>query len=301
MRAKGYEYITDNQSNTILAVSKATGECVEAETILIPKGSWVVTPEQKEINRERKRQKQQDILESKKRGRTKEAYTFVSTTETFKGVSAANLTRLIYLSTYLSYKDSTLKMTERREIHKSELSKILGVSQRTAERFWSEVNPKYILEEDNGVLKLNADIFVRGKVKNLMSFYIKVFKKGVFALYNSVPKEKHKQLGYIFALLPYVNIEHNILCHNTKEKNIDNIQPMTMQEFCNEIGYNYQNVDRLHKAFKNLSFDVGNNRRELFCSIIKNEYTDKQLMIINPKIFYSGSNPNAVLEYGVFY
>ncbi|MGN0488203.1 MAG: hypothetical protein ACI4HO_02945 [Ruminococcus sp.] len=297
---QGYEYFTDENTGKTIAVERATGECSSTVWVRLPIGSISYTPEQQRLYKERKEREQQEYIKSKRIGK-KSAYTFVSVSEEFDSVSAANITRLIYLSTYLSYDNNELRVSERRVLTRNELSAVLGVSESTAERFWKEVSPKYVSENGSGKLKLNQDIFVRGKMKGLMSFYIKVFAKGMRDLYNSVPKSKHKALGYIFAMLPYINIEHNILCHNTDETDIDNIEPMSMQEFCREIGYDYRHVDRLHNVFKSLTFDVGNGKQELFCSIIKNECTGKQLMIVNPKVFYSGNNAKAVSEFGVFY
>lgn len=296
---QGYQILTDEKGKQI-AVEIATGEVFDTFNADFPVGSIIYTPEQQQQYKERKKHEQEEYLKSKRYGEKKPSYTFVMATADFDNVSPANLTRLIYLSTYLSYHNSELRKGERHRINKNELSQILGISERTAQRFWREVCPQYISEEMDGTLKLNPDVFSRGKAKRLIAFYIKVFSKGMKSLYNSVPKSKHKHLGYIFAMLPYVNIEHNILCYNTAEKEIDKIEPMSMKEFCAEIGFDYRHVDRLHDIFKSICFDV-DGKKELFCSIIRNTYSGKELMVINPKVFYSGKNETAVAEFGVFY
>ncbi len=296
---QGYQIITDDTGKQ-MAVERATGVAYDTISVVLPVGSIVYTPEQQQQYEERKEHEQEEYLKSKRYGEKKPSYTFVMTTADFENISPANLTRLIYLSTYLSYHNSELRKSERHRITKNELSDILGISERTAQRFWREVCPQYITEELNGTLKLNPDVFSRGKAKRLIAFYIKVFSKGMKSLYYSVPKTKHKHLGYIFAMLPFVNIEHNILCYNTAEKDIDKIEPMSMKDFCAEIDFDYRHVDRLHDIFKNIDFDV-DGKKELFCSIIRNTYNGKELMVINPKIFYSGKNETAVAEFGVFY
>ncbi len=296
---QGYQILTDKKGKQI-AVETATGEVFDTFNAVLPVGSLIYTPEQQEDYKARKKKEQDEYLRSKRYGEKKPSYTFVMTTADFKNVSPANLTRLIYLSTYLSYHNSELRKGERHKITKNELPQILGISERTAQRFWREVCPQYISEDIDETLKLNPDVFSRGRAKRLMAFYIKVFSKGMESLYNSVPKSKHKHLGYIFAMLPYVNVEHNILCYDTAEKNIDKIEPMNMKDFCSEIGFDYRHVDRLHDIFKSIMFDVDGNK-ELFCSIIRNTYSGKELMVINPKVFYSGKNETAVAEFGVFY
>ena len=299
-QTEDYDFFFDEKTGEVKAIDKATGEVVDTINRRCVVGTKDYTPAQQRRYDERKKKEQEEYFKSKRNGK-KQSFTFVSVSEEFDGVSAANLTRLIFLSTYLSYHDNEIRVTERRKLTRNELSCVLCVSDSTADRFWKEVNPKYITEDESGELKLNQDVFVRGKMKGLMAFYIKVFAKGMRDLYISVPKSKHKALGYIFAMLPYVNVEHNILCRNTDETDINCIEPMSMQEFCKKIGYDYRHVDRLHNIFKSLTFDVGDGKQELFCSIIKNEYTGKQLMIVNPRVFYSGNNAEAVSEFGVFY
>ena len=297
---QGYEMITDVGTGKRLAVERATGEVLETYNTTVPIGTIFYTPEQQKEYKERKEVERQANIKIKRYGVKKEQFAFVSTASDFTDVSPANITRLIYLSTYLSWHDNELRIGERHKIKRCELPDILCVSCSTAERFWQEISPRYVTEDDKGTLILNPSVFAKGNAKRLLAFYIKVFAKGMQALYKSVPKAQHKQLGYIFAMLPYINTEHNILCHNTDERNIDRLEPMTMREFCEEIGYDYRHVDRLHNTFKRLRFEV-DGRRELFCSIIRNEYTGKALMVVNPKVFYSGSNADAVSEFGVFY
>lgn len=299
-QSHGYEMITDINTGRQIAVERSTGEVFETYNPTVPMGTIFYTPEQQRAYKERKEAERQAGIRIKRYGVKKEQFAFVSTASDFTDVSPANITRLIYLSTYLSWHDNELRKGERHRIKRCELSNILCVSNSTAERFWQEVSPRYVTEDDNGTLILNPNVFAKGSAKRLLAFYIKVFAKGMQALYKSVPKAQHKQLGYIFAMLPYVNTEHNILCHNTDERSIDNIEPMTMREFCEEIDFNYRHVNRLHSIFKHLRFDV-DGRRELFCSIIRNEYTGKELMVVNPKVFYSGSNADSVAEFGVFY
>lgn len=73
-------------------------------------------------------------------------------------------------------------------------------------------------------------------------------------LYIMVQPSQHKHLGYLFKMLPYVNLEYNVLCHNPLESNLDDIQLMTVSEFCGAIGYDISNWHRLNKIYK--TFDL---------------------------------------------
>ena len=145
-------------------------EVFDTFNAVLPVGSLIYTPEQQEDYKARKKKEQDEYLRSKRYGEKKPSYTFVMTTADFKNVSPANLTRLIYLSTYLSYHNSELRKGERHKITKNELPQILGISERTAQRFWREVCPQYISEDIDETLKLNPDVFSRGRAKRLSKF-----------------------------------------------------------------------------------------------------------------------------------
>ena len=49
---------------------------------------------------------------------------------------------------------------------------ILNVSKTTADRFLDEVKPKYVLEDANGMLCLNDELFVRGTLNKKISYLI---------------------------------------------------------------------------------------------------------------------------------
>ena len=301
-------YLINDDGRSGKQINKNTGEVFDVEYAVLRAGDRILTKEDIErIERYKKIKQRREEREAEQKKRRKGAdgkaiqFTGVSTSESFSDLSPASVTRLIYLSTYLRY-NGELRVSERTQITKKMLPDILHLGIRSVERFLQEVSPKYVIVEDDGRLSLNPDVFHKGKrMKSLIAFYMKVFENGMQRLYDGVNKSQHKHLGYIFSMLRYVNIEHNILCDNTAERDISLIEPMTMSEFCTKIGYDYKNVQRLHDIFKRLKFDVGNGKRELFCSIIQNEYTGKEFIVINPKVFYSGSNAEAVAEFGIFF
>lgn len=291
---KNYDYINN------FAVNKNTGEMLNTVTIIAPSGSRVETPEQRWQNK-----RGQGIAQSRKLRETanKELgkFFFVHNKTDFNDISPAALTRLIFLNTYLDYKNNQLMLRRDTPMHRKDLIKVLGIPKATMSRFWNEVNPKYIRETDNGLIFTNNDFFIRGylnksqKTDNAM--YRKFFVTGIRKLYKSTSISNHKHLGYIFQLLPYINIEYNIVCHNPLEQDYTKINPMTLQEFCSFIGYSINNIGRLLCTYKHIRFDGDG----AFCKFV-NDGIDRNNseIFINPHVLYGGSDYKKVEVLGIF-
>ena len=305
MSEQYYEYFTDINTGREMAIETATGNVIDTVNVTAPIGTRFYTPAQQRAyieNREIEANRQLQRLSQKELPFG--YYYFISSDEQFKDLTPETVTRLIYLNTFaLKYNSRQLMLTERTPMKRNDLIKVLGVSKATTHRFWKEVSPTYLTEDCNGVLLTNNNIFIKGKIKKGVEDnpYLKIYINGVRKLYRSTDTSNHKHLGYIFKLLPFINIEYNVLCFNPLEKDIESIEPLSLSNFCDLIGYNHTNLHRLLYIYRKLYFDV-NNRRERFCSFVYNGVDKNNSMIcINPHILYSGSNYKNVEALGLFY
>jgi len=299
---KDYDLITDGGTGETQLIDKATGECKRTYTVTIPEGTKIITPKDQERNEERKKHcelKQRRRWVSNSLG----GYFFVSTGEQFKDISPESVTRLIYLNTFIRYdSNNKLMLTERTPMQRKHLHTVLGVSEATISRFWRETCPKYICETTDGIILTNADMFIKGNLKHSKDFvfYQKFFIDGIRKLYKSVNKRHHKQLGYIFKLLPYINVEHNLICYDQLETDLDKIELISISNFCELIHYDISHLNKLIKIFNDITFDV-NGKQERFCSIVYSGLNRKNAKIfINPHIFYAGTNYEHVKILGAF-
>ena len=95
-----------------------------------------------------------------------------------------------------------------------DLPEFLEVSPSTVRRFLEEVKD-FIKEDDDGLSLTKKDIFKKGKMKNTKNqTYTKFYTNNLRRLYKSVSPRDHQFLGYIFKMIPYMNVEYNVLCHN---------------------------------------------------------------------------------------
>lgn len=254
----------------------------------IPEHSKILTPDQLaaiKLRNERAKKRYWALKANKPLGN----FYFIPANENFEGLSPETVTRLIFLNTYLPFDDNRLMKTQRTQMKKSDLPEILNVSKSTVKRFWQEVNGKYIVETDEGLLFTNNDIFRNGKLqKRKYGTYQKFYINAIRKLYKST--DKHKHLGYIFQMLPYINFEYNIICKNPEETTLKKIEHMTLAEFCDAIHFDISHINRLLKIYKDLTFAV-NDKQERFCAFVYDGlHRNKAKIFVNPHILYCGSD-----------
>lgn len=276
-------------------VQYRTGEVVPYSIVAVPYGSIIETPDA----RERKNRYWQEREERARKVRSNDPFTFIKKELSFKGVPPAMITRLIYLSSYMQYDGNKLMLSTRKAMTRKDLASVLGISPRNAVNFWSSLSPDFIAEDGTGALVLNEEIFKRGRrVHGDRVPCERIFQNGVRRLYEAANGKYHKQMGYLFELLPYINIEYNVLCWNSYEKDIHNIKPLSLADFCELVGYSHDNIDKLKKIYSGIRFPVG-DREELFCKLVYDGiHSNRAKICINPRILYSGTRPkrSEVLE-----
>lgn len=303
---KRYNLDFDPNGNPLL-IDPATGEVTQGFYYPIFDGDQVITQAQQKARRE--------YVESLKRaaGRRTAAkelgpHFFILGNQRFDDLRPQTAARLVYLETYGAYSDDSgnrLKLSSKTNMKRDDLKKVLRLGRDAVNDFWNEVNPRYLIEDENGLI-LNSEFFIKGQLPSGRSeTYYRAYIRGVRKLYEGTPKSRHKHLGYFFELLPYINVEFNTLCFNPLEADADKIEHMTVDEFCEMIGYNANRRDRLLGIYKELKFEVtvnGEPRMERFVSITGDGLTKGDSKIyINPHVLYSGSDYKQVAILGSFH
>ena len=210
------------------------------------------------------------------------------------GISLANLTRLIYLSTYVSYNNNRLETADDVMTMKS-MEQIMHISPRAFELFYNELISKGILLKQDDGYYLDFKLFAKGKLRNeqLSKNRIQLYIKGVRTLYNKATPREHKLLAYLYQAIPYVNINNNIISHNLLESNPKYVKPMTIEEYCARVGYSVANVRR----FKSEVLKFRLQEMPVF-NFVKN--CDGEFIFINPYVYYGGNKWDEVAVLGGF-
>lgn len=212
------------------------------------------------------------------------------------GIQPDELTKLIYISTYMGY-NNRLMVSEDESMTKKQMREILRVSEDTFRKFYTSLTNTGILSEDmDKCLYLNTSIFKRGAIKDVKDIdcnRTRVYIKSIRSLYTQAKISEHKLLSYLFQAIPFVNVNYNILCFNPLENDLQKVKPMIMKDFCVIIGYSQDNDRRLKTKLKGLRlqqlpvFSFVDNADGLFC-------------YINPNVYYAGNKWEEVRVLGRF-
>lgn len=284
-------------------INRATGEAKELIQIYVEPGSEIISPEQKAARKayiELQAQKQEKRRAESALG----SFYFILTANLFPNLSPQNVARMIMLCTYLGY-DGRLMINPKRQMQRKELGFILKLKPTQSYYFWNEVKDKYIGEDNNGLFILPDIGCFRGEIPQDIKGQLlqKIFIQTVRALYIKTDVRKHRQLGYVFKLLPYINIRYNIFCKDALEENLDLVEPLTVAGICFLLGYDLTQAARLIKELQQLTY-INRNKDglEYLISYVDNGSgkPSSRKIFVNPHVIYNGKDYKQVEILGSF-
>lgn len=148
------------------------------------------------------------------------------------------------------------------------------------------------IEEDKSIT-INKKYAQKGEIKSkkFLRESVRMFPNGVDRLYESVNPKSHKNIALLFELLPYCNIHHNILCNKkcTKERDIENIKPLTMEDITKITNTYEGNPNKLKRAL--LDMKVG--EEDAIIIVLRGK---KHFIYVNPHIYVRTSNMNDLIS-----
>ena len=206
----------------------------------------------------------------------------------------ANVARFFYMCTFLDFGSEHL-MLNRKQMTKRDLKKVMKLKEKTFLEFYNEMINNNIIYEDGIFIKVNPEYSIRGKGHMKSLAIIRCFDIPIKKIFEATTPRKHKHIGYILMLLPYMNKYSNFLCKITNEnnddelkttiynKNINDIVYLSMKDICEMIGYDVSNMSRLRRELCSIKVDD----EYLFAFVLRgdNEYYP----IIND-VFFFGSD-----------
>lgn len=284
-----------------MAYDRRTGEAFPAEAVIYPEGTKHITPAQQEaINAAKAHRNTIEQMKAQTRRTSgNSGFVFVSANGVNDGMKPETIARVIYLSTYLSYDNGILIGAKGKPIMKNDLEAVMKLKRNTIARMLDDAQSILHIHSD-GRIELDNSVFMRGTLPKDHEYFYRVYISNVRRLYRSTPQSQHKQLGYVFAMLRYLNIEYNVLCHNPEATAWDDIERMTLAEFCQKIHYNENNLNRLRAIYRQIIFDIS-GRKQRFCSFVSDggSWLDAEVFV-NPNIVYSGTQLKKVEILGEF-
>lgn len=218
--------------------------------------------------------------------------------ELFPEMQSQTLSRLLYLSTYINY-DGILMKNKDCCITKGNMNELLKLSTQTFYDFYNEmISLGFIKELETGKLLINDDYFFKGKIENVHfdKCLIRLSHGNVRYLYENVKPSKHKQLGYVYKLIPYINKKYNTLCENPLETDINFVKPLSKTEDIAKIcNFAPKNHKRLYEGICEVQID-----NQPVIKVYQEYLTKKMMIFANPKVYYGGSDYGQVEVLGAF-
>lgn len=194
----------------------------------------------------------------------------------FPNISAANLTRLMYAVTFCNGDGSIME--------KQTLRSQMKLNRSRWYEFWNEMVENGILYEEDKMVYVKQEFVMKGSIDTNKN-YTRLFCEYVQQLYEGCDSSSaHKQLSYIFKIIPFINRRTNTVCLNPLEQNEQNIQSMRLGDFCEAVGYDRKNARRLAKEL--LSIRING---ELAIGFFVSDLDEKTwLPVVNPKLYFGG-------------
>lgn len=208
--------------------------------------------------------------------------------EQYPSLTQADLARLMFVGTYTGYRNGRLQHDNGRVIDKKSLETLVGLSRNKFNEFYKKLISEDILQESDGELFVNPSVFYRGPIKEsgyqLDEYrHTRLFRKTVRELYEMYKGRKTAQLAVIYAVLPFLNFNTNVVCFNPKESNEDELRPMNLENLAALLGY--KDTHKLKRALDSVKID---NQRVFWLPQYVNDKRQKRI-VVNPRVVFAGS------------
>lgn len=201
--------------------------------------------------------------------------------------------RFIYLCTFMEY-DTGYILWNNKKITDHYLMDIFNVHKNTITNIKKKLfEYELIYTDKDNYLYVNIDYCYRGDISSNKQYRqqcTRIFNNGIQTLYNNaLDFRDHKMLGKLILLLPYVNIYHNVICLNIKEKDWDKLMIPNASQMDEILHTSLRNNQKQMK--KLLDIEINGEPAIL---IIKHK--NVHMYAVNPKIYYGGTKLSDVQE-----
>ena len=207
--------------------------------------------------------------------------------EQFPDLTQSDLARLMFVGTYIAWETGQLKYDNGVPIDKKGLAKLLETSRPTFNAFYKAMLAGGILAEEEGGLYMNPAIFYRGNLKKVRKElgdvqYTRLFRKTVRELYAKYNGRTIKQLALIYAVLPFVNFNYNVVCFNPEESNKDLVRPMKLENLAALLGY--KDAQKLVTALRKIKY----NGKSVFGLVETEKDKRARKVVISTSVIFAG-------------
>jgi len=291
-----------------LLVFDDTGQVVEESTFCKQKNEKINIKLVKELTPKQKRlltNKSELTLHSEGLG----GYIHMNYTENTKlfselNIDLANISRLIYLSTYIDYNNREENLlvkngqgNRRISMTRKDIQNVLLLKDTAFKAFLKDMKDNNLLFEVEGKFYLSPCIFSKGKCN--FEEYTRVFVDTTRDLYRGTTSRQHKLLGQALQLIPYLHFDSNVLCKNPKEQDYTKREKLTLEDIANILGVKCEKsiLSKLKKSLESLKVNINGQELPLF------KYVPKpyDYFVLNSYVVWKGNDVAKMKENIQFY
>lgn len=216
-------------------------------------------------------------------------------------IDKANVSRIIYLATFMDYEQKGLivyqpkskegKFLPNEPMTKKLIQTTLGLGDTSFKKFLKDMKNNSIMFEVDKKFYIDTNYFIKGEVENFNGIeqsYCRLFIDIVRNLYEGCKPTQHKVLANIYQLVPFIHYSNNMLCHNPNELE-DTAEPMSLNDIGQllNISDNKGNLKKLVKDLDKFYITTEDKEYKVFSYI---RMTDKDFYFVNPYVIYSGND-----------
>lgn len=214
-------------------------------------------------------------------------------------IDRANISRLIYLSTYIDYNDRQenllVKHSENYKIEhlsRNKIKKLLKLSEKSFIDFMNNMIENKLIFKVDEKYYITNEYFSKGEV-DANGDYTRIFINTTRMLFENCTARQHKHLSYLYQLIPFMNYNLNVLCKNSKETDISKLEKLSLKEICKilNISTDCKSTNRFENNLLKLYIIIDEKKQYVFKRVIVKGYNCKNdYFVINPNISWSGNN-----------
>lgn len=210
----------------------------------------------------------------------------ITVAEAFPSLTQSDIARLIFIGTYTGY-DGILRHPNGAPISHDALKKIIGISREHFSKFYGRIKAEDVIREDGKLIRVNPNMFQRGEVSGSFADFsrMRIYRDTVRELYDIYGKGRSvKQLALVFAVIPFLHFNTNVVCFNPIVHDTDQIHPMTVDKLAALLSYDDW---RKLKAAMNKVWLGG---KPAFAFVEDPYDSRKRRIIVNPRIVFAGDS-----------
>lgn len=216
-------------------------------------------------------------------------------------IDRADISRLIYLATFIDYNDRKENLLIVREkgkpataMTRTQMKKLLKLAETPFKKFLQSSLINDLIWKVNNKYYINNKYFTKGKAGFNDKEYTRIFINTTRYLYQHSTPRQHKILGYAFQLIPYAHYELNVICRNPLEVDVNRVNKLSLQEICELLGISTEkgNMVKFRNNLSKFYINVEGNKYYLFAHATIRAGTIKDYFVINPAVSWAGNNAN---------